>query len=104
MNRRIDYGPAAGFTVHSNAGAFAASFSAKLSKQRFQCLNCEVWKRGDKFVAVGQYVQMTKEIFGFRFCRECWRTYQKVSPELKQDFIRRIREKIQITSEVKSDA
>ncbi len=104
MKPPINHGEAKGFTVHQNLAVFSTSFGAKLTKQRFQCLNCEVWKRGDKFIAVGQYVQMTNEIFGFRFCRACWQSYQNVSPELKKDFIENIRAKIQNASEVKSDA
>lgn len=95
---------AASFSTHKNVGEFLASFNSHMNKQRFQCLNCSVWKRGDKFVAVGQYEQMAREIFGFRFCRACWQAYRNVLPELKQDFIKNIRAKIQNTLEVKTDA
>lgn len=103
MKRPNNLGEAAGFTVHQNLSGFSASFGAKLTGQKFQCLNCEAWKRGDKFVAVGQFAQMTKEVFGFRFCRACWQSYRSVSPELKQDFIKNIRAKITNALEVKSD-
>lgn len=104
MKQPFNHDEAAGFIAHRNLTGFLNSFGAKLNKQRFQCLNCGVWKRGDKFVAVGQYEQMAREIFGFRFCRECWRAYRNVSPELKQDFIENIRRKIQAAREVKTDA
>lgn len=92
---------AGNFGIHRNFDKFCRAFNPNPNNQKFQCLNCEIWKRSDKFIAVGQFDQMTNEIFGFRFCRPCWQSYQKVSPELKKDFIENIRRKIKKASEVK---
>ncbi len=95
---------AANFGIHRNIKSFVDSFNSKPSNKKYQCFNCEVWKSGHRLTATFQFDQMTKEIFGFRFCSKCWKSYQDVSPELKKEFIENIRRKIQTASEVKINA
>lgn len=92
------------FCKHRNIKSFLDSFNSKLSNKKYQCFNCEVWKPGRKLFAVGQFDDMTKEVFGFRFCRACWEAYQNVEQEMKKEFIDRITNKIKKVSEVKTDA
>lgn len=91
-----------GFCKHRNIKSFFDSFDSNLSKKNYQCFNCEDWKPGHKLVPVYQFDEMTKEVFGMRFCRACWQSYQDVSPELKKEFIDRIRNKVKKVSGVKA--
>ena len=92
------------FGIHNNLSKFLTTFNSKRNKRKYQCFNCGVWKSGHLLTATFQFDQMTKEIFGFRFCSKCWKSYQDVSPELKKEFIENIRRKIQTASEVKINA
>lgn len=91
------------FGIHQDKNSFFDSFDSKRSYQKYQCLNCDIWTRGDKFIPVGQFDMTEKQMFVFRFCRPCWQSYQGVSPELRQDFINNVRRKITNASEVKID-
>ena len=83
-----------GFGIHRNPNKFFDSFNSNRGNQKFQCFNCEIWKRGDKLISVGQFDQPKMQTAVFRFCRACWRSYKTVSPELRQDFVENIRRKI----------
>jgi hypothetical protein len=92
---------AVNFGTHKNINQFLTTFNSTRSYPKFQCFNCEVWKSAPLLNPIGQFDQSAGKLFVFRFCADCWRSYQKVSPELKQDFIRNIRLKLQTVAEVK---
>lgn len=92
------------FCTHRNIKSFFDSFNSKLSNKKYQCFNCEVWKPGNQLTPTYHFDEMTKELFGMRFCRACWNAYQDVSPEMRKEFFDRITEKIKEVSEVKTDA
>ncbi len=94
---------AVNFSFHKDKNLFFDSFDSKRSYQKYQCLNCEIWMRGDKFIPIGQFDLSNIQIFVFRFCVACWQSYKDVSPELRQDFINNVRRKIKTASEVKID-
>lgn len=88
-----------GFGIHRNKGKFFSTFNSSRSSSKYQCFNCEAWKRGHKLKAVGQY-HAGKSIVIFRFCRPCWQAYERSQDDQKQSFISRIREKVRKASEV----
>ncbi len=102
MTKKKNAETVAGFGIHQNLNKFLNSFNPKRNNQKFQCLNCEDWKPGNKSIAVGQFNIMAKKAFIFRFCRPCWKSYQSVTPELRKDFIANIRGKISKVMGVKN--
>jgi len=92
------------FCTNRDLRSFFDSFNSSSSSKNYQCFNCKVWKLGRKLIAIGQFDELTREVFGFRFCRACWQSYQNVGQEMKKEFIDRIRNKIKKISGVKTDA
>ena len=91
---------AGNFGVNRNKTEFFNSFDSSRNSPKYQCLNCEAWLAARKFVPLGQYDQTRNRIAVFRFCQCCWRSYNRVSGDLRQEFISRILNKVRRASEV----
>lgn len=83
-----------------NRSTFFNSFDDSRTPARYQCLNCEAWKPAHKLIPLWQFDQANNRLAVFRSCRACWRSYNRVSSELKQDFTARMLDKIRKASEV----
>jgi len=98
--KKNDAEAVAGFGITRKTKTFFNSFKSSRSSSKYQCLNCEAWKQGRKLIAIAQYDHAAARLTLFRSCRPCWQSYSRVSDDLKQAFISRIREKIRKASEV----
>lgn len=98
--KKNDAEAVAGFGITRRTETFFNSFKSSRTSSKYQCLNCEAWKQGRKLIAIAQYDHAVARLAVFRFCRPCWRSYERSTGDLKQAFISRIREKIRKASEV----
>lgn len=86
MNIKTKSTEAANFSADQQLNNFLTTFKFSSNNFRFQCLNCDRLKRGNKLKPAAVYIKSENKMYVFRFCKECWESYQNFDANLKRNF------------------